>query len=213
MYSLILWLVTASLILVTVALECDKGQYKSDFLSGGCAACPTTLEQCGDEEIDDARRCFLACGKLFTTKAPITSPTIPVLVTKPTTTPRPITKWLITKHWTITDFEKFKKTLVLSTPTVLSNNSNNSNGNSIGVILGLLIAVLICVLIGIFMSWFIWQLYQKNKRSSQQEPRPPSPYSAVDQSNSSIDDDIQEDAIPEDSVSRENFNNLTETTL
>ncbi|XP_028392625.1 uncharacterized protein LOC114544072 [Dendronephthya gigantea] len=218
MYSLVLWLETLGLIFVATAIACEEGKYKSDFLSG-CAECPKTLKQCNDEQIDDARRCVLACGKLFTTKAPITSPTIPVLVTKPTTTPRPITKW-VTKRWTITEFEKFKKTLEFSTPTVLSvistgkGNYNNNNGNSIGVISAILIAVLIiCVLIGILLR-FIWRLYQKNKRSGQQQERPPSPcYSAVQQSNSSIEDDIQEDAIPEDSVSRENFNNLTETTL
>ena len=43
--------------------ECDKGQYKSEYLSGGCVKCPRTLKQCDDQEIDDARRCFSACSK------------------------------------------------------------------------------------------------------------------------------------------------------
>ena len=45
--------------------KCDKGQYKSDYLSGGCAQCPRRLKQCEDQEIDDARRCFIACSKYF----------------------------------------------------------------------------------------------------------------------------------------------------
>jgi hypothetical protein len=43
--------------------KCGKGQYKSDFLSGGCAQCPRILQECESQEIDDARRCFIACGK------------------------------------------------------------------------------------------------------------------------------------------------------
>ena len=43
--------------------KCGKGQYKSDFLSGGCAQCPKILNQCQDQEIEDARRCFIACRK------------------------------------------------------------------------------------------------------------------------------------------------------
>lgn len=43
--------------------KCGKGQYISGFLSGGCAKCPKLLQDCESQEIDDARRCYIACSK------------------------------------------------------------------------------------------------------------------------------------------------------
>ena len=43
--------------------KCGDGQYKSDFLSGGCAKCPDKLDACNNEEVEDAIRCFNKCRK------------------------------------------------------------------------------------------------------------------------------------------------------
>ena len=88
--------------------KCDKGQYKNEYLSGGCVKCPRTLQQCDNEEIDDARRCFFACRQiLLSTAAPISLPTsvLPQTSTLPSRSVTPTTAKSGTKHF----FEKITK--------------------------------------------------------------------------------------------------------
>ncbi|CAB4017832.1 Hypothetical predicted protein [Paramuricea clavata] len=159
--------------------KCGKGQYKSDFLSGGCAQCPRILRKCESQEIDDARRCFIACGRILSTQTASldtthATPELRKSSTSPTrtTTQAPeIRKTATTKGVSNTlssgpHYVIIKDVLTISTSSNFSDKQSGYN-NWTDIKFGIAVTVLALLLV-IGICFVLWWKGRSNSRNNEQ---------------------------------------------